>query len=71
MTVIGGGNIGLEMGNMWSRLGSEVTVVESLSSIGGAQVLTSTRNFRAPLLRKAILKLVDQSKVFNFKLNTN
>ena len=32
--VIGGGIIGLEMGSIWSRLGSEVTVVEFLNSIG-------------------------------------
>jgi dihydrolipoamide dehydrogenase len=28
MIVIGGGVIGLEMGSVWSRLGSEVTVIE-------------------------------------------
>ena len=36
MIVIGGGIIGLEMGSVWSRLGSEVTVVEYAPSIGGA-----------------------------------
>lgn len=36
MVVIGGGIIGLEMGSVWSRLGSEVTVVEYLPFIGGA-----------------------------------
>ena len=35
MIVIGGGIIGLEMGSVWSRLGSEVTVVEFLGQIGG------------------------------------
>ena len=35
MIVIGGGIIGLEMGSVWSRLGSEVTVVEFLPQIGG------------------------------------
>ena len=35
MVVIGGGIIGLEMGSVWSRLGSEVVVVEFLNSIGG------------------------------------
>lgn len=38
MVVIGGGIIGLEMGSVWSRLGSEVTVVEFLNSIGGAGI---------------------------------
>ena len=33
MLVIGGGYIGLEMGSVWSRLGSKVTVVEALDRI--------------------------------------
>jgi len=33
MVVIGGGVIGLEMGSVWTRLGSEVTVVEFLDKI--------------------------------------
>lgn len=35
LVVIGGGIIGLEMGSVWSRLGSEVTVVEFMGAIGG------------------------------------
>jgi dihydrolipoamide dehydrogenase len=38
MVVIGSGIIGLEMGSVWSRLGSEVTVVEFLNSIGGVGI---------------------------------
>ena len=38
MLVISGGIIGLEMGSVWSRLGSEVTVVEFLNSIGGVGI---------------------------------
>ena len=33
LVVIGGGYIGLEMGSVWSRLGSEVTVIEYLDHI--------------------------------------
>jgi dihydrolipoamide dehydrogenase len=33
MVVIGGGYIGLELGSVWSRLGSKVTVVEMLPAI--------------------------------------
>ena len=33
LAVIGGGYIGLEMGSVWSRLGSEVTVIEYLEFI--------------------------------------
>ena len=33
MVVIGGGAIGLEMGSVWSRMGSKVTVLEMLPSL--------------------------------------
>lgn len=36
MLVIGGGAIGLEMGSVWLRLGSEVTVIEYAPMIAGA-----------------------------------
>ncbi|MET0942028.1 MAG: dihydrolipoyl dehydrogenase [Mesorhizobium sp.] len=35
MVVVGGGVIGLELGSVWSRLGSKVTVVEYLDTILG------------------------------------
>jgi len=35
MIVVGGGVIGLEMGSVWRRLGTEVTVVEFMDGIGG------------------------------------
>lgn len=38
MIVIGAGVIGLELGSVWSRLGSEVIAVEFLSSIGGVGI---------------------------------
>jgi len=33
LAVIGGGYIGLELGSVWSRLGSKVTVIEFLDRI--------------------------------------
>ena len=33
LVVIGGGVIGLEMGSVWRRLGTEVTVIEFLDTI--------------------------------------
>lgn len=49
MVVIGGGIIGLEMGSVWSRLGTEVTVLEFLPAIGGAgmdaEVAKATQKF--------------------------
>ncbi|KAK7862573.1 hypothetical protein R5R35_004188 [Gryllus longicercus] len=38
LIVIGAGVIGLELGSVWGRLGSKVTAVEFLSSIGGAGI---------------------------------
>ena len=34
LLVVGAGAIGLELGSVWSRLGSDVTIIESLSQIG-------------------------------------
>src|SRR5690606_30277288 len=36
LVVVGGGAIGLELGSVWARLGSEVTVVEFLPKIVAA-----------------------------------
>lgn len=38
MLVIGAGVIGLELGSVWSRLGTEVTAVEFLTTIGGVGI---------------------------------
>jgi len=50
MVVIGGGVIGLELGSVWRRLGSEVTVVEYLPAIlpgmDGEVVKQATRTFK-------------------------
>lgn len=34
--IVGGGVIGLELGSVWARLGSNVTVIELMNKIGGA-----------------------------------
>ncbi|KAF2457613.1 dihydrolipoyl dehydrogenase [Lineolata rhizophorae] len=61
MTVIGGGIIGLEMASVWSRLGSEVTVVEFLGQIGGPGMDAEIAKMTQKILAKQGLK---------FKLNT-
>jgi len=61
MVVIGGGIIGLEMGSVWSRLGSEVTVVEFLGGIGGVGIDEEIAKAFQRSLQKQGLK---------FKLNT-
>ncbi|CAI6334956.1 unnamed protein product [Periconia digitata] len=61
MVVIGGGIIGLEMGSVWSRLGSEVTVVEFLGQIGGPGMDAEVAKQTQKILAKQGMK---------FKLNT-
>ena len=61
MVVIGGGIIGLEMGSVWSRLGSEVTVVEFLGQIGGPGMDAEISKTAKKILEKQGMK---------FKLNT-
>ena len=38
MILIGAGVIGVELGSVWSRLGSKVTAIEFLSNIGGVGI---------------------------------
>ncbi len=47
MVIIGGGVIGLELGSVWSRLGSDVTIVEALPSI----LLSLDKQMRDQVLR--------------------
>ena len=61
MVVIGGGIIGLEMGSVWSRLGSDVTVVEFLGQIGGPGMDAEISKQSQKILAKQGIK---------FKLNT-
>ena len=60
LVVIGAGAVGLELGSVWSRLGSEVTVVEMLPQI-------------APFADRAMAKLLQRSlkaQGLSFKLKT-
>lgn len=52
MVVVGGGIIGLEMGSVWSRLGSKVTVVEFLPQIGGPGMDAEISKQAQKLLKK-------------------
>lgn len=61
MILIGAGVIGVELGSVWSRLGSEVTAIEFLGHIGGIGIdMEVSKNFQR-ILQKQGLK---------FKLNT-
>jgi dihydrolipoamide dehydrogenase len=62
MAVVGGGVIGLEMGSVWRRLGSEVTVIEFLDRIVPAMDLETGDKFKS-ILTKQGFKFALSSKV--------
>jgi dihydrolipoamide dehydrogenase len=61
MVVIGGGIIGLEMASVWSRLGSDVTIVEFLDQIGGPGMDSEIAKSAQKVLKK---------QGMNFKIGT-
>jgi dihydrolipoamide dehydrogenase len=65
LVVVGGGAIGLELGSVWSRLGSEVTVVEFLPKIIATYDDDIVRNFTR-VLQKQGLKIEVGAKVTGF-----
>ena len=54
LVVIGGGYIGLEMGSVWSRLGSEVTVIEYLDYITKGMDREISKEFQKILIKQGI-----------------
>lgn len=63
MVVIGGGIIGLEMASVWSRLGTEVTVVEFLNQIGGPGMDAEVAKQSQKILAKQGIKFKTGTKV--------
>jgi dihydrolipoamide dehydrogenase len=66
LVVIGGGYIGLEMGSVWSRLGSDVTVVEYLNFITPGMDKEISKEFQKILTKQGI-KFKLNSKVISVK----
>jgi len=61
MVLIGAGVIGVELGSVWSRLGTEVIAVEFLGHIGGLGIdMEISKNFQRIMTKQGI----------KFKLNT-
>jgi dihydrolipoamide dehydrogenase len=54
MIVVGGGVIGLELGSVWSRLGSKVTVVEYLDKILGGMDGEVSKQFQRMLAKQGM-----------------
>ena len=65
LVVVGGGAIGLELGSVWSRLGSDVTVVEFLPKIVATLDDDIVRTFTR-ILQKQGLKIEVGAKVTGF-----
>ena len=70
LAVIGGGYIGLEMGSVWSRLGSEVTVIEYLENITPGMDREISNEFKKILTKQGI-KFKMESKVNSIKSFSN
>ena len=69
LVVIGGGAIGLELGSVWARLGSDVTIVEFLPKIIATYDDDIVRNFTR-ILTKQGLKIETGAKVTGVQLKT-
>jgi dihydrolipoamide dehydrogenase len=61
MIIIGAGVIGVELGSVWARLGTEVTAVEFLGNVGGMGIDAEVAKSFQRIMVKQGLK---------FKLNT-
>ncbi len=70
MVVIGGGYIGLEMGSVWSRLGSEVHVIEFLDHITPGMDKEVSLEFMK-ILKKQGINFHMQTKVETVKKKNN
>ena len=70
MVGVGGGYIGLEMGSVWSRLGSEVHVVEFLDHITPGMDKEISSEFMK-ILKKQGINFHMQHKVEKIKKNNN
>lgn len=71
LIVIGGGVIGLELGSVWGRLGSEVTVVEFTTAIGGIGIDGEVAKNFLKILTKQGMKFKLGHKVTGAKKSGN
>ena len=70
LLVIGGGYIGLEMGSVWARLGSKVTVVEAMDRIVPTMDEEIAKEFMK-LLKKQGMEFKLSNKVISTKISKN
>jgi dihydrolipoamide dehydrogenase len=70
MAVIGGGAIGLEMGSVWSRLGTNVTVIEFMDRLCPSMDHEVTKKFQTTL-KKQGFKFQLKTKVIKSEVTAN
>jgi len=70
MLVIGGGVIGLELGSVWRRLGTEVTVIEYLPNIAAGADIEVAKEFQR-LLKKQGMKFLMEKGVKSAQKTSN
>ena len=70
MVIIGGGYIGLEIGSVWSRLGSEIHVIEFLNHITPGMDSEISKEF-LKILQKQGIKFYLETKVESIKKMSN
>jgi dihydrolipoamide dehydrogenase len=68
MVVIGAGAIGLEMGSVWQRLGTEVTIVEYLDVITATMDIDVSKQLHKSLEKQG-LKFMLSTKLISAKIN--
>jgi dihydrolipoamide dehydrogenase len=68
LVVVGGGVIGLELGSVWQRLGSQVTIIEYADRLGG-QMDQDCMNLLKKLMEKDGVKFMLSTKVTGSKPN--
>jgi len=70
MAVVGGGVIGLEMGSVWSRLGTQVTVIEFMDRLCPAMDKEVTKKFQT-ILKKQGFKFQLKTKVMKSEVEAD
>jgi len=70
MLVIGGGVIGLELGSVWRRLGTDVTVIEYLPNIAAGADVEVAKEFQKILKRQGMKFLMEHGVKSAKKVDT-
>ena len=70
MVIVGGGVIGLELGSVFNRIGTDVTVIEYLDQIAAGMDMEISKSF-LKILKKQGIKFILNSAVGNIEIRNN